>query len=109
MIRFLLVLMLGLVLPACGTDNSSSVRFQLDGNGCLVAATDFDWTSEAIDSAGVRTVNYRWECADYTSPLTGRDFSEKRVTLTFIGSDCLLLTGELVGEGYCLQGKTPVN
>ncbi len=96
-----------LLVPACGTDNSSRVGLQFDGAGCLVAATGFDWSSETVSEAGVRTQNYRWECAEYSSPLTGRSVKEKQVTLTFVGADCLLFESELVLEGRCQQGKTP--
>lgn len=102
------LLVLLLLLSACGEENSSTVGLEFDGAGCLVAAKDYDWTSETVSKEGLRTVNYLWECASYLSPLTGRQWKEKQVTLTFMGTDCLRLEAELVQEGRCLQGKTPV-
>jgi len=101
-------LLLAALLGSCGTDNSSNVQFTLDGNGCLVLASNFDWAQEST-TATERTVNYRWECASYTSPITGGSFSERRVTLTFIGAACLRLSSEIVGEGYCTDTKLKVN
>jgi hypothetical protein len=101
-------LFLAALLGSCGTDNSSNVQFTLDGNGCLVQASNFDWTEES-PSGTFRTVNYRWECGEYTSPFTGNLVSNKRVTLTFVGTACLRLTAEIVGDGYCTDTKLKLN
>jgi hypothetical protein len=102
--RILCVFLLFIVPAACGSDNSSTVELAFDGNGCLVQAGNFDWTEEwEVD--GFRTVNYRWECAEYTSPITGESLSDRRVTLTFTGTACLELTSELVNEGFCEEAK----
>ena len=102
-------LFLAALLGSCGTDNSSNVQFTLDGNGCLVQARNFDWTEEST-SATERTVNYRWECASYTSPITGDSVSEKRVTLTFMSEQRACgSTSEIVGAGYCTDTKLHLN
>jgi len=106
--KVLCALFLVLALAACGTDNSSNVGFALDGNGCLIEARNFDWTEQSL-SGTFRTVNYRWECGEYTSPFTGDSVIEKRVTLTFTGTSCLQLASEMISEGYCTQGKTVSN
>lgn len=105
--RKILLALLLLLPTACGKDNASTVGLEFDGAGCLVAAIDYEWSSEAVSKEGVRTVNYRWECASYSSPLTGRDLKEKQVTLSFVGTSCLVLDSELILEGRCFQGKTP--
>jgi len=106
--RVFCALLLAALLGSCGTDNSSNVQFALDGNGCLVQASNFDWTEESV-SDNFRTVNYRWECGEYTSPITGNSVTAKRVTLTFVGTTCLRLTSEIVGDGYCTDTKLKVN
>ena len=96
------------LLASCGTDNSSSVQFTVDGNGCLVQADGFDWTEES-ETPTSRTVIYRWECATYDSPVTGESFGDARVTLIFSGGACLALTSEIVGEGFCTDTKLKIN
>jgi hypothetical protein len=106
--RALCSLLLAVLLASCsGEDNSSTVRFSLDGNGCLIQAVDFDWTEESI-SGDFRTVNYRWDCGEYVSPFSGRSVVEKDVTLTFTGTACLQLTAEVIVPGSCKAGATPV-
>lgn len=102
--KVLPVIILAALLTACGSDNSSTVRFSVDGNGCLIRADNFDWTEESL-SGSFRTVNFRWECGEYTSPFSGETVEDKRVTLTFTGTTCLQLTSELVNAGFCEQGK----
>lgn len=101
-------LFLAALLASCGTDNSSDVQFTLDGNGCLVQASNFDWTEESV-SGNFQTVNYRWECGEYTSPITGNPVTASRVTLTFVGTSCLRLTSEIVGAGFCTDTKLHLN
>jgi hypothetical protein len=106
--RTLCALFLAVLLASCsGEDNSSAVRLSLDGNGCLIQAVDFDWTAESI-SGDFRTVNYRWNCGEYVSPLSGRSVAEKDVTLIFTGTACLQLTAEVILPGSCKAGATPV-
>jgi hypothetical protein len=106
--RILCSFFLALLLASCSrdTDNSSTVRFSLDGNGCLIQASGFDWTDESI-AEDFRTVNYRWYCGEYISLLTGRAEVEKDVTLTFTGTACLQLAAEVVLPGSCEAGTTP--
>ena len=101
--RALVVLLLTVLLCSCVEfpDNESTVRLELDDAGCLVAAFDFDWTSETKSPDGSRIVNYNWECAEYKGEI------EKKVLLTFAGTSCLTLSAEIVSEGLCLGGKTP--
>jgi hypothetical protein len=103
------VLLLAVLLASCSrdTDNSSTVQISLDANGCLIQAADFDWTAESI-SGDFRTVNYRWFCSEYVSPITGRSMVEKDVTLTFTGTACLQPTAEVIVPGSCKAGATPV-
>ena len=105
--RAALVLLLTLSAFACGKDNNTTARYALDASGCLVNAFDFDWTATSIGGDGVRTVNYRWDCASYVNTL-GIPVTEKRVTLTFSGTTCLQLSAEQVGAGYCTGGANPV-
>lgn len=108
MTKTMLVLLLAGLLSACGTDNSSTVRFGLDAGECLVAADDFDWVSESATRGGLRTRVYVWECADYVNPSTDVNVEEKKVSLIFTGTACLQLTAELIEEGLCQHGKTPL-
>jgi hypothetical protein len=101
-------LLLAASLGSCGVDNSSSVQVALDGNGCLIQASNFDWFEESTTGTE-RTVNYRWECADHTSLRTGESVEAKRVTLTFIGASCLQLSAEVIGAGFCTDTKLQLN
>ena len=101
-------LLLAALLGSCGVDNSSDVQVSLDGNGCLIQASNFDWVEESTTETE-RTVNYRWECADHTSLRTGEPVSAKRVTLTFIGASCLQLSAEVIGAGFCTDTKLQLN
>lgn len=103
----LLLALATLAVFSCGNDNSSTVSIQVDGNGCFISASDFDERSE-FSRQGLRTVNYVWDCADYTSILNGREFDKKRVSLTFTETGCLQLQAELVTEGICFEGKVPI-
>ena len=103
----LVILLAALAVCACGKDNSSTVSIQIDGNGCFIAASDFDERSE-FSRESRRTVNYVWDCADYTSPLSGIEYDRKRVSLTFTDTTCLQLQSEMVTEGICFEGKVPV-
>lgn len=103
----IILAVLALALFSCGTDNSTRVSVQIDGNGCFIAASDFDQRSE-FASEGLRTVNYVWDCADYISVLNGREFDRKRVSLTFTDTVCLQLQAEMVTEGLCFEGKVPL-
>ena len=103
----LLIVLVALAAFSCGKDNSSTVSVQVDGNGCFISASDFDERSE-FAKKGLRTVNYVWDCADYTSLLDGREYDRKRVSLTFTETVCLQLQAEMVTEGLCFEGKVPV-
>jgi hypothetical protein len=103
----LLIVLVTLAAFSCGKDNSSTVSIQVGGNGCFISAADFDERSE-FSRQGVRTVNYVWDCADYTSLLNVREFDRKRVSLTFTETVCLQLQAEMVTEGLCFEGKVPI-
>ena len=89
-------------------EHLSTPQQTLDGNGCLIQASNFDWVEESTTETE-RTVNYRWECADHTSLRTGEPVSAKRVTLTFIGASCLQLSAEVIGAGFCTDTKLQLN
>jgi hypothetical protein len=106
--RLFAVLLFAALTASCGTDNSSTVSFQLDGNGCLVDVSGYDIVNEVQSETGLRSVNYIWECADYYNPAAGIDVTESKVTLIFEGTACLKHTATMIGDGYCTVGKTPV-
>jgi hypothetical protein len=106
--KMLFVLLMAALLPACSTDNSSTVRYNVDANGCLVNASGYDWTAESAVDIGIQTVNFRWDCADYVSPISELSVDQSRVTLTFNGVGCLQLTAELIEVGWCTEGLAPI-
>ena len=106
--KFFAALLFAALTASCGTDNSSTVSYQLDGNGCLVDASGYDIVNEVLTEEGLRSVNYIWECADYFDGAAGIDVTESKVTLIFEGTACLRRTATMIGVGYCLQGKTPL-
>ena len=83
--RFAFVLILAFLAASCGTDNQSRVRFELDEQGCLMSASDYDEAAISATDEGFRTANFNWWCADYANIEEGISVSEKRVTLTFTG------------------------
>jgi hypothetical protein len=101
-------LLFAALTASCGTDNSSTVSYQLDGNGCLVDVSGYDIFNEVQTEEGIWSVNYIWECADYFNAAAEIDVTESKVTLIFEGTACLRLTATMVGAGYCKQGKTPL-
>jgi hypothetical protein len=105
--KFFAALLFAALASSCGTDNSSTVSYQLDGNGCLVDVSGYDIVNEVQYETGLRWANYIWECADYFNPAEGIDVAESKVTLIFEGTACLQLTATMIGAGYCSQGKTP--
>jgi len=102
--RFAFVLILAFLAASCGTDNRSRVRFELDSQGCLISAFDYNEAATSATDDGFRTSNYNWWCADYDNIEEGISVREKRVTLTFTGTACLKLTATVVGAGYCTGG-----
>ena len=106
--KILILLCLAAFHAGCGGDNSSTVSFEVDANGCLVGASGFDTESRVITREGVVTATYIWECASYENPGAGIDVEESKVTLIFTGTTCLELTATDIGAGYCTNGITPV-
>lgn len=106
--RFAFVLILAFLAASCGTDNQSRVRFELDEQGCLISASDYNEAAISATDEGFRTANFNWWCADYANIEEGISVSEKRVTLTFTGTDCLELTATVIGAGYCTGGANPI-
>ena len=107
--KILFLICMAVVFLSCGEDNSSTVAYTTDGNGCLVQASGYDMESKVMDNAtGVITATYVWKCADYVDVGQGIDVQEKKVTLIFEGGACLQLTASMIGNGLCFQGATPV-
>jgi hypothetical protein len=107
--RLLAALLFAALTASCSTpNNSSTVSYQLDGNGCLVDVSGYDIFNEVETEEGIRSVNYVWECGDYFNEAAEIDVTESKVTLIFEGTGCLKLTATMISNGYCTQGKAPV-
>lgn len=107
--KILFLICMAAAFLSCGKDNSSTVAYTTDGNGCLIQASGYDMESKVRNNAtGEITATYIWECADYVNAGQGVDVQEKKVTLIFKGGACLQLTVSMVGDGFCRQGTTPV-
>jgi hypothetical protein len=107
-IALLAVLSIAVLAFSCGTDNSSTVSYQIDEFGCLADISGYDIVNESQYPTGLRSVNYIWECADYYNPAAQIDVTESKVTLIFEGGACLRHTATMVGAGYCTVGKSAI-
>ena len=106
--KLLAALLFAALTASCGTDNSSTVSYQLDENACLADISGYDIFNEVVTEEGIRSVNYVWECADYFNASAQIDVTQSKVTLIFEGAACLKLTATMVSAGYCTGGKAPV-
>lgn len=102
------MLTLVILAASCGTDNRTTVKYELDQQGCLVSASNYNDAAISATDEGFRTANFNWWCADYANIEEGISVREKRVTLTFTGTTCLELSATVVGAGYCTGGANPI-